>query len=139
LTRLVAALFLAGALLGQPTVAEAVAPAPEGCCYTPSGVPPLRQSYLDDFSKLGDEVAAWRRAGADPEFIAREALANRRALGMKYKELTPEPLRSQIRDRNLARYGDEWGPTIDFFRRQGKTWEEIIESSLRPGGKDLGF
>lgn len=105
----------------------------------PRGVPPLRQSYLDDFSKLGDEVAAWRRAGASPEFIAREANANRRALGMKYKDLTPEPLRSQIRERNLGRYGDEWGPTIDFLRREGKTWEEIIESSLRPGGKDLGF
>lgn len=59
--------------------------------------------YLDDFSKLGNEVAAWRRAGADPEFIAREALANRRALGMKYNGLTPEPLRSRIRDRDLAR------------------------------------
>ncbi len=106
---------------------------------TPRGVPPLRQSYLDDFSKLGDEVAAWRRAGADPEFIAREANANRRALGMKYKELTPEPLRSQIRDRNLAKYADEWGPTIDWFRARGDSWEQIIESSLRSGGGDLGF
>lgn len=111
-------------------------------CLSAAGggaLPPLRQAYVDDFAKLRDEVDAWRRAGADPEFIAREANANRRALGMKYKDLTPEPLRSQIRDRNLATYGDEWGPTIDWFRARGDSWEQIIESSLRPGGGDLGF
>lgn len=59
--------------------------------------------------------------------------------GMKYSDLTLEPLRSQIRDHNLAPYGDEWRPTIGFLRQEGKTWEEIIESSLRPGGKDFGF
>ncbi|MGB6056895.1 MAG: hypothetical protein WBF71_01420 [Microthrixaceae bacterium] len=36
MTRLVAALLVAGVLLGQPTLAGAVAPAVEGCCYTPS-------------------------------------------------------------------------------------------------------
>ena len=44
-----------------------------------------------------------------------------------------------IRKRNLEKYGDEFGPTVEWLRKQGKTWEEIIESATRPGGKDLGL
>jgi hypothetical protein len=36
-------------------------------------------------------------------------------------------------------HGDPLGPTIDWLRAQGKSWEEIIESAMRPGGADLGF
>ena len=110
-----------------------------GTTIAPRALPPLRQACVDDFAQLSDEVFAWRRAGADPEFIAREVVANRRALGMKYKDLMPEPLRSQIRDRSLARYQDEWGPTVDWFLDRNDSWEDIIGSSLRPGGGDLGF
>ena len=51
----------------------------------------------------------------------------------------PEPLLSQIRDRNLARYQDELGPTVDWFLDWGKVWEDMIGSSVRPGGGGLGF
>lgn len=103
------------------------------------GVAPLRQAYFDDFAKLSDEVSAWRGAGAEEEFIAGEAWANRRALGMQYKDLTsPEEL-ARITARNVSKYGDPLGPTIDFLRSvDGKSWTEIIESSLRHNGKDLG-
>ncbi len=43
------------------------------------------------------------------------------------------------RARNVAKYGDPWGPSVDWLRSQGKSWEDIIESSLRAGGRDLGF
>ncbi|GAB3505077.1 hypothetical protein GCM10027521_60590 [Amycolatopsis cihanbeyliensis] len=58
---------------------------------------------------------------------------------MKYKDLTPEPLRSQIYTRNLEKYGDELGPTVEYLRSRGKSWDEIIASASRTGGGDLGL
>jgi len=59
---------------------------------------------------------------------------------MKYKDLTPPELRETYFARNLKDYGDKLGPTIEYLReKQGKTWEEIIESASRTGGADLGF
>jgi len=63
----------------------------------------------------------------------------RRDLGIKYKHLTPPDLLATIYRRNLIKYGDQLGPTIDYLRRQGKSWEDIIESASRPGGADLGL
>jgi len=39
-----------------------------------------------------------------------------------------------IARRNLARYGDELGPTLEKLLTQNKTWEQIAESASRPGG-----
>ena len=39
----------------------------------------------------------------------------------------------------MEKYGDKLGPTIEYLRAQGKTWEQIIESATRAGGKDLGL
>ena len=103
------------------------------------GVPALRQAYVDDVASISDNVAAWEKAGADPEFIAREAWADRRALGIQYKGLTPPDMLEEIYARNIAKYGDPLGPSIDWLRGQGKTWQQIIESATRTGGRDLGF
>ena len=46
---------------------------------------------------------------------------------------------TEIYQRNVAKYGDKLGPTVDFLREKGKLWEQIIESAGRTGGKDLGF
>ncbi|MEZ5378230.1 MAG: LamG-like jellyroll fold domain-containing protein [Acidimicrobiales bacterium] len=123
----------AKALRYADEAADAAAVAPR------NALPPLRQAYVDDVASLADEVAAWRKAGADPEVIAREAWANRRAIGIQYKDLTPPDMLTQIHARNLQKYGDRLGPTIDWLRAQGKTWDQIIESATRTGGKDLGF
>ena len=40
---------------------------------------------------------------------------------------------------NIEKYGDKLGPTVEWLRNNGKTWEEIIDSAQRTGGKDLGF
>lgn len=80
-----------------------------------------------------------RAAGATPEEIARTVSAKRREIGIRYKDQTPPDLLQQIYDRNQARYGDPYGPTIEWFLEHDYTWEEIIESASKPGGKDLGF
>ncbi|NJP82968.1 hypothetical protein HCK01_37860 [Streptomyces sp. AA8] len=103
------------------------------------GPPPLRQAYINEVEALSQQAASMRAAGASQETIARTLHKARRDLGVKYKDLTPEPLRSEIYQRNLQKYGDKLGPTIDWLRAKGKTWEQIIESATRTGGQDLGL
>jgi hypothetical protein len=74
-----------------------------------------------------------RRSGADAETIARAIHAERRALSTRYKDLTPEPQRTQVHNRTVATYGDPLGPTIEQLRAKGRSWDEIIESASRPG------
>jgi hypothetical protein len=71
--------------------------------------------------------------GADPEKIARTVHAERRLLASRFKDLTPEPLRSALYKRTLEIYGDPAGPTIERLRAKGKSWEDIIKSAGRPG------
>jgi hypothetical protein len=78
-----------------------------------------------------------RTAGKSSEEIARTLHAARRTLGEQYKAMTPSDQLAQIYERNLQKYGDKLGPTIEWLRNQGKSWEEIIESASRPGGKDI--
>lgn len=60
----------------------------------------------------------------------------RRELGIKYKDATPSDLREYIYRMNMNDYGDELGPTIDYLRNiKNKSWDEIIESASRPGGR----
>jgi len=102
-------------------------------------VPVLRQQYVDEVNALGVKAATMRQAGTAPEEIARTLHADRRALGVKYKALTPPGKLAEIYERNIKKYGDKLGPTVDWLRKQGKSWEEIIESSSRTGGRDLGL
>jgi hypothetical protein len=74
-----------------------------------------------------------RRDGLTQEAIAREMHAARRQLCQAFKEQTPKPQRSRIFERTRAVYGDPLGPSMEFLRLRGKSWEHIIESASRPG------
>ncbi|AIF80954.1 hemagglutinin-related protein [endosymbiont of Acanthamoeba sp. UWC8] len=63
----------------------------------------------------------------------------RKDIGVKYKDLTPQKLLEKIYERNEIKYGDKLGPTTDYFRSQGMSWENIIEKACREGGKDINF
>ncbi|MFZ6775050.1 hypothetical protein ACO0LB_20325, partial [Undibacterium sp. SXout7W] len=103
-------------------------------------LPPLRQAYVDEVRALEEVSLNARAAGATAEDTARMVSQMRRDLGIKYKNLTPPDELEKIYARNLEKYGDQLGPTIDYMRKvQGKTWEQIIEKSFTPGGKDLGY
>ena len=112
---------------------------PRGDLVAPNGLPPLRQQYVDAVGGIDETVSAMRAAGSSAEDIARAAHAQRRAIGEQFKDLTPDPLRTQIFDRNVQHYGDPLGPSVDWLRDAGKSWDEIIESAARTGGQDLGF
>lgn len=93
----------------------------------------LRNDYEDHVRALAQTAEQMRRDGADIETIARVLHAERRALAEKYKALTPEPMRRRIHDRTASVYDDPLGPTIDYLRAQGRSWDDIIESAMRPG------
>jgi hypothetical protein len=101
--------------------------------------PALRQEYMNKVRALQGKVDKMRAEGRSEESIAREIHGDRRALGVEYKDLTPRDMLSEITARNLYRYQDPLGPTIPWLRAKGKTWTQIIESAVRPGGGDLGF
>lgn len=103
------------------------------------GLPPLRQQYVDSVSELKGVADSLRASGADIEQIARALHTERRAIGEQFKSLTPPDKLAEIYQRNMQKYGDELGPSIDWLRSQGKSWDQIIESATRTGGKDLGF
>jgi RHS repeat-associated protein len=97
----------------------------------------LRQAYETEVRGLTPEVSKRFSLGQLVEEIARWAHAARRALGEQYKNMTPPDMLEKIYARNLAKYGDKLGPSIEYLLSKGKTWEEIIESALTPGGQDI--
>ena len=103
-------------------------------------LPLLRHQYVMAVYNIKNEVWAMRLAGNTPEQIARMASARRREISSMIKGMTPQPVLESIFARNMSIYGgDKLGPTIEFLRSQGKTWEEIIESACHPGNKFLFY
>jgi hypothetical protein len=39
----------------------------------------------------------------------------------------------------MNKYGDKVGPTIEWYRKAGRSWDQIIETASKPGGGDLGY
>lgn len=99
----------------------------------------LRQQYVEEVRMLAGKAEVMRLAGSSQEDIARALHADRRSLGVKYKNLTPPKELAEIYARNEKRYGDKLGPTVEWLRARGKSWEDIIASASRTGGKDLGL
>ena len=100
----------------------------------------LRQEYVDAVLALRNVLEELRAEGEDWETIAKKLNADRRDLGIKYKDMTPPDELARITARNIKRYKDPLGPTIQWFLEEKHySWEQIAESACKPGGKDLGF
>jgi hypothetical protein len=99
----------------------------------------MRRCYAEEVRGLAPVGQKLLAAGRTEEEVARALHAMRREIGAHYKRLTPQPLRQQVYDRNNQQYGDPLGPTIEWLRARNKSWRDIIESSSRPGGHDLGL
>jgi hypothetical protein len=93
----------------------------------------LRADYERLVRELSTDAMELRHMSLAPEAIARHLHVARRALAAKFKAMTPEPTRRLLCNRTMHLYGDCDGPTIDYLRAQGKTWDQIIESAARPG------
>jgi hypothetical protein len=106
---------------------------------TPRGVPELRQQYTKEVRELEGLGLSARAAGQNPETTARMLCSERNALKDKYREQSPPDAVKIFEQRNIQKYGDAIGPTVEQLNAQGKSWEQIIDSAARPGGSDLGF
>lgn len=93
----------------------------------------LRAEYEQAVRAIAHKVLEMRGGGTDAESVARFAHAERQRIALAYKDLTPEPLRSRIRQRTIAVYGQAAGPSIEHLRQQGKSWEQIADGAARPG------
>jgi hypothetical protein len=120
-------------------VVQAAALGVRGVFVTADGLPPLRQVSVEAVSELRTAGQSLRAAGAETEQIARALHAERRAIGEEFKALTPPKKLAEFHERNVIEYGNKLGPSMEWLRGQGKTWDQIIESAGRTGGKDLGF
>lgn len=101
--------------------------------------PKLRRAYEKEVKNLKKTAKKMKKAGKSSEEIARKVHEMRRKLGQKYKDLTPPDLLKKIHERNIKKYKDKLGPSIEYLRKKGKSWDDIIDSACKPGGKDLRF
>lgn len=100
----------------------------------------LRERYEAEVRELAHLRDDWLAAGLGAEQVARRLHGKRRAIGVRYKLRTPLfGRRGQITiyRRNLRKYGHPLGPSIEWLRSRGRTWEEICDSACRTGGRDL--
>lgn len=95
---------------------------------------------MDEVMSLEGKASSMMRSGSILEDTVNALSFERRAIGMKYKELTPPGLRDTIFQRNMKLYNDPYGPTVDYFRNTvGLTYDEILPKIWKFGGGDLGF
>jgi len=93
----------------------------------------VRKAYVNKVRDLNNLEQALKAEGKNAEEIARILHQARRDLGVQFKDMTSPEMLEQIYKRNMNKYGDKLGPTIDYLRSKGKTWEQIIESAKTPG------
>jgi len=97
------------------------------------GTNPLREEYMETVQNLSVEAETMKRDGKSPEEIARTLHQRRIDIGKEYKALTPGPLREYILEVNMGRYGNEYGPSIEYLlKRYDGDWQTIIEKSASP-------
>ena|GEM_PF-5545520 len=92
----------------------------------------IRVEYAKRVRGLKQLASTMQKNGKSSEEIAKVLNQKRRALGRLFKNATDARTQQNAFDRNLRLYNDKWGPTWQFLRRQGKSWDDIIVSSTRP-------
>lgn len=137
--RLVAALLVAGVALGQPTLAEAVAPAVEGCCYTPSGAGELTRNsdglFGSNVTELRTRTSGGfvRSAGGPVQVFQSEVSGGRSAAEEFFRAQVGRPpiaaLATDVADVGGLRFtirGSAHGaPTVEVFDPVAATVEKI--------------
>lgn len=120
----------AGAMFDR-TVAEQKILSQIGSSYKNN---PLREEYEHEVAAFSIYAERIKPGMTDSELkhIDYEAVSARRSLGVKYKDMTDEPLRDYIYHVNIKRCADDpLGPTVEFLLNNGKAYTKIIFSASR--------
>lgn len=99
--------------------------------------PLLRLLYENEVRSLTGVAQRLATKGYSSEEIAVIVSRMRRWIGVRYKDMTDPKLLEKIFERNMKKYGDPWGPSIEYLRSKGYTWEQIIKKAAEPGGFDI--
>lgn len=105
-----------------------------------SEVKQIRDGYTQELTALKNTEGQLLQAGRTYEEVARHFSQARRDIGLRYKDATPNELKDFLYGRNIERYGDPLGPTIDrvILKAQQKglqndeLWKHIIKKSTTP-------
>jgi hypothetical protein len=73
------------------------------------------------------------------EQVAHWAVDRRNQLKNEYRDLTPQEDVAKYEARNLEKYQNPLGPTIDQLRAKEKSWQEIIEGRRNRAVQVLTF
>ena len=100
-----------------------------------------RQEYHDSLEELYAMILDMSLADEDIESIARAVSKRRNELRLEVYRDDPEGLK-RVKERNLEKYGDEFGPAADSLYAQYGSWENVLLKALGTNpGMDacLGF
>ena len=93
----------------------------------------------DAVNRLAEMIPGMQQAGLSSEQIAKTLHDERRTLGVKLKDVVPGNNITRIYTRNIEKYGDKLGPSVEWLRESGKSWDDIINSAISTNGKGAGF
>jgi len=97
-----------------------------------------RAAYVSEVKALAPEARELLAKGHSQEEVATIISERRRGISAKYRDLTHEPWRSLLAQRNAHRYdGDVLGPSVAYLRSRGYSWGQIIEAAAKPGGAEI--
>lgn len=77
--------------------------------------------------------------GKTGEEISDKASQMKKNIEIQYKDFASPESVEEISQRNIIRYGDQFGPTVEWYRSKGFDCEQIIEKSLRCDGSIIKF
>jgi filamentous hemagglutinin len=97
----------------------------------------IRLEYETAIRNILADAKKMLLAGQSEETVARWAVEMRNDIKLQFHEKTPPKRLSIIESRNIEKYKHHVGPTLDELHESGKSWMQIIESSARPGGRDI--
>ncbi|XP_024525031.1 uncharacterized protein LOC9655625 [Selaginella moellendorffii] len=99
-------------------------------------VPRIRRDYEREVAALR---VIYEALGTVSEATARKLHNIRSSIKRRYTEISPWQWQQIIKNRQHGRYDTSSGPSFQFLRDQGKSFQSIGESACRPGGKDLNM
>ena len=97
-----------------------------------------RLEYEAAVTALSGKATSMASQGMTAEQIARALTPNDGLSGYSLRTLRLQ-ISSRKSTRNLAEYGDKLGPTVDWFRAKGRTWEQITRIRLPLGRQGPRF
>lgn len=112
----------------------------------------IRAEYVDEIKKMTDIANKALSNNLSPEElekVARILHKMRRTIGIKFKKMTPFLSRLKVYYRNIAptwfpkvRIQNKWfkpsgydsiyGPSFEWLRKRGKSFEDIIKTAIKP-------